>query len=227
MSTHILKQDLPNYPKYSRITIPDEESSILLKGKGYFIQIYRDSELLMIDYPDLFYSIHNDPKNINPIREKNESFKIKDFENGIYMRHTPGYNGTNSVTYEQLIKNTDVIPIYLYHESNIVCGEVIYKYLLSGDKVLGVATANVNFITDDGEFSRFVSIEEKETIAGNYRKSTNYARGQKGYYQKLSDKDLTEDTLDLIKHACKAHSTSGYDLTFDKESKRIIREYKH
>lgn len=212
MSRHILKCDLAQYSAGSIITIPDEESSFLIKGKGYYIQIFRDCEkLLLPKLPDLFIQIKNKP--INSINHVNNwsIFKLLEYNSESNLANVPYGSYMNvsfcnskkarevMVTSYGALNNNDFYqPIDLIYQSDIKSGDLVVRIHEDGRKIKGIALTNRESITIGGLFNRFLSLEnslEYQCLAGeNYSSQTNNFY----YYQPMKQEELNQDDIHLI-----------------------------
>lgn len=237
MSKHILNVDLPKHPKGSIINIPDEQISITLKGKGYFIQVFKDSEILTAKYPDLFYKADKTRELYAPGYTTNQwpTFYHDTGEgHGTFTMRSDDHNTKETHPYEYFIANSDIyVPIDLNDHNDIYrsyvnnAGLLVWKYLSDGNRVLGFTTANSGGLSTSGDFNRFVAVTSAIGASGTYTIGTNYNKGSVGYYQYVKEDQLNDQLKEQIESVIAVFKKPDYNISFNLRTMRVERDEKN
>lgn len=228
MSRHVLLQNLPKYPMGSKIDIPDDETSYLIKGKGYFIQVYRDSELLHNELPDVrFYKI---PKGEH-IKSDNISswhsiYHLLSIEESISIG---SYYGTYKDPSGNIHNNSNFIDpseqridIYLDDQNNMKSGDLVYKITHAGEKIIGVVLQNQAYITFNNQANRFVPIVEYSGVAGTLQRYKAYALGKdKCFYQTVKPSEFTKDDYTYLEGFLEYYHHVDYEVYIDQTAAKL------
>lgn len=241
MQDYILLKDLPKegYNKGCILEFPEDELSILIKGKGFFIQIYKDSELVTNKFPDILFL----PKKYEGGYEKKPTIhwnkyrllnvdEIPEKDYGTYVLFSTDdaelkqYIGTSYKSYEVLIRN-GYIPIDLKEQSSIRSGDLVVRIYQDGKRIPGIALANrMTFNLNHEAFNIFYPlVQDPEYGATKYP----YAKGGDNFfYQKMYPEELDNLTIKNSKEEYLKFISSldGNNYTFivDRENMKLIKQ---
>jgi len=232
MSFHVLKYDIPKHPRGTVVEIPDLEMSKLFKGEGYYIQIFRDSELLYPKYPT--YAFGSDK---NAGLGRTGYYKWKDIYRLIQLKDLP--EGMEYGRYELIgdhsilgyvkayadydwLKKNNYNFISKLEEDLIQPGDLIVRIYEDGRRIKGIAQANREYININGDFNRFLSIETSPEH-GIGMNSYALSKGNQFFYQKMTVDELTSLDETLIYNYIQLMNGTEHQLTIDKELMRIVK----
>lgn len=166
---YILNKDIGSHKRGTVIEIEDFDTSVCLKGEGYYFHIYKDcKELISLKYPDIMFKPFN--KNLTKEELKEQGYVVSNVfgfdenkgffdieKSGELYRLLPidkcnnffGYgtyevhNNSNESTYmnyESLVKR-GYVPIHDYL-GEIMPGDLVFRITPFGHKILGIISCD-------------------------------------------------------------------------------------
>jgi len=244
MERYILLEDLPKpgYKRGAEILFPDDEISVLIKGKGYFIQIYKESEIITKKLPDKLIIPHEYTSGY--VKKSRDDWNVYDIvppeeckeghPYGTYVKKVfVGEETTKSCVYYnyETLKSfsTRCIPIDLEEEKSIIAGDLIVRIYEDGVRIPGLAR-NSKIIIDpidvSHEFLIFLPLVSNDFYGVSADRS--YSKGSGNFfYQKMKKDELTDIIMSRINYILTHPSfdTTSSSVLLEKTLKSTLIEF--